>query len=399
MKARLRTYLDLFRYYTLSREDYYQCMKKELPSTLYSMWHLSLLASFAMLGFAVLSYMAAFSSGEDIVLTVNKSLQNGVVFSTAIVIIILFGILVRYLYQRHKQGKTIRYMYIYMLGVFNYSFIVGIHIYVTVFSYSETPSILFAMFMICGLLLIFAPPLFNLSLILSAMSTFIIFAFSFMEPQYQADAIFNVIFATVVGIFFTWCINAYRAQAGSNSIKLEEEREKLNIQATTDTLTGLHNRRYFLEHANMRLQECLRNNEEASIILFDIDKFKSVNDTYGHATGDVVICAVSEVASSQLRPYDLIARYGGEEYIVFLPRTSVSVAQDVAERIRKSVEGNVINFQSVSLKCTISLGVAKSSTSEPVDLDELIAVADDALYRAKEGGRNRVETACPMQPT
>ena len=392
MLTKLRTLFDLFRYYTLSREDYYNCMEKELPSTLYSMWHLSLLLTLSMFNTALRSYIAAFTGGDELSLITNRNLRIGVMFSVVIIVAILFGILVRHLYLKHKQGKTIRYVYIYALGVFNYSLVMGINIYRNVFLDPDTPSIIFAMFMICGLLLIFAPPLFNLTLMLTAMAAFIFVTITYMAPQYRAAAIDNAVFAVVVGIFFTWCVNVYRAQAASNGIKLEEQRKKLDLQATIDILTGVHNRRYFIEHANIRLQECARFKRESALILFDIDKFKSVNDTYGHAAGDAVICAVAEATTGQLRPYDLFARYGGEEFIVFLPETGASTARKVAERLRKIVENHVTHFQSKALNCTISLGVA-ANDGGPVELNELINAADRALYRAKEGGRNRVEIA------
>jgi len=369
-------------------------MKKELPSTLYSMWHLSLLVTFSMFNTALRSYTAAFTNGGELSLITNKNLFYGVISSVIIVITMLFGIFVRHLYLWHKQGNTIRYAHMYALGVFNYLLVLGIKIYKNIFIDPDTPSVIFAMFMMFGLLLIFAPPLFNLVLILAIMAVFVFVTNSFVSPQYQAAAVDNAIFmdAVVVGIFFTWCVNVYRAQAASNGIKLEEERKKSELQATIDVLTGLHNRRYFIEHASIRLQECARFKRESALILFDIDKFKSVNDTYGHAAGDAIICAVAEATSKQLRPYDLFARYGGEEYIVFLPETGADTAQRVAERLRKAVENQITHFQSVALNCTISLGVAVSG-GKPAELNELINAADSALYRAKEGGRNKVEIA------
>ena len=165
---------------------------------------------------------------------------------------------------------------------------------------------------------------------------------------------------------------------------------KLEIYATTDALTGLYNRRYFSEHSKMRFDECMRMEEPISVIIFDIDFFKSVNDTYGHAGGDAVLAAVSDISKKQLRAYDLIARYGGEEFAVLLPNTGAEKALEIAERLRKSVENHTTQFLNSSINCTISLGVAVSNDDCP-ELERLIDKADNALYCAKLSGRNRVE--------
>ena len=170
--------------------------------------------------------------------------------------------------------------------------------------------------------------------------------------------------------------------------EIERLMSKLENQASTDPMTGLYNRRFFMEHADLRLKECLRNNKSFSIIYYDIDKFKSVNDIYGHAAGDAIICTVAEISSNQVRPYDLVARFGGEEFIIFLPDADIEVAEMIAERLRKSVEEKEIDHDSQMLNVTISLGVVNSEGNMS-DLNELIGIADKALYEAKEGGRNR----------
>ncbi|MCL2019439.1 MAG: diguanylate cyclase [Oscillospiraceae bacterium] len=165
---------------------------------------------------------------------------------------------------------------------------------------------------------------------------------------------------------------------------------ELEHHATFDTLTGIHNRRYFIEYVTIRLHEAERLKQCAAVILFDIDKFKDVNDTYGHAAGDEVLSSIAKLISAQMRPYDLFARYGGEEFILFLPDTNKRLAIEIAERIRTSAENHVIQYESVSITRTLSIGLAVSSNGTD-KLETLIEIADAALYRAKEGGRNRVE--------
>ena len=165
---------------------------------------------------------------------------------------------------------------------------------------------------------------------------------------------------------------------------------KLEQQATTDVLTGAYNRLFFMEHAAMTLSECKRKKEGFAVLLFDIDKFKYVNDTYGHSAGDAVLCSTVRLISELLRPYDLFARYGGEEFILVLSDTDAERTYDVAERIRVAMEGHVTEYESNKITRTISTGVAVSGDGS-ANLQEMIDKADSALYRAKENGRNRVE--------
>jgi len=170
---------------------------------------------------------------------------------------------------------------------------------------------------------------------------------------------------------------------------------KLEVLAVTDALTGLYNRRYFTEYFKIRFSECIRKKQPASIILGDIDCFKLINDTYGHAGGDAVLVAFSDVIKKQLRSYDLIARYGGEEFIILLPDTGVERALEIAERLRKAIEKHETNFLSNNIKCTISLGIAvNDGNGDLIEFEKLIDKADVALYHAKENGRNRVEIEC-----
>ena len=167
---------------------------------------------------------------------------------------------------------------------------------------------------------------------------------------------------------------------------------KLEQQATTDVLTGANNRLYFMEHAENRLAESKRNKKGFAILLFDIDKFKSVNDTYGHSAGDAVLKSTVYLIAELLRPYDLFARYGGEEFILALSNTDADRAQDVAERIRVAMEEHITEFESNKINRTVSVGVAISHDGS-ADLNDMIDAADDALYIAKESGRNQVKTA------
>lgn len=166
--------------------------------------------------------------------------------------------------------------------------------------------------------------------------------------------------------------------------------------ATLDALTGFNNRRQLEERIKQEVSSAKRQKRNLCAIMTDVDFFKSANDTYGHAVGDLVLKTISRVIKMQLRDYDIAGRYGGEEFSIILPYTKLSEAQMVAERLRKAVEKTKIDISKVNsdvteknIGVTISLGVAEYSPDD--DENTLLQKADKALYRAKENGRNRVE--------
>lgn len=163
--------------------------------------------------------------------------------------------------------------------------------------------------------------------------------------------------------------------------------------ATLDALTGFYNRRQLEERVKQEVSSAKRQKRNLCAIMTDIDFFKSVNDTYGHAAGDLVLKTVSREIKSQLRDYDVAGRYGGEEFIILLPFTNLEEAKMVAERLRKAVETKKIDISKIhpdkkDISVTISLGVAQFNNKEYEKV--LIRNADKALYKAKESGRNKV---------
>lgn len=165
--------------------------------------------------------------------------------------------------------------------------------------------------------------------------------------------------------------------------------EKLNNQATHDELTGLYNRRYILQRLENALQDTWRYQTACSIALIDIDHFKLVNDRYGHGIGDLVLKGFAARIQEELRQGDIFARYGGEEFLLVLPMTELEAATRLVDRLRKNVEDNPTIHEPVAIHIQCSFGVAQLHPDEAVH--NCIARADEALYRAKESGRNRVE--------
>jgi two-component system cell cycle response regulator len=169
---------------------------------------------------------------------------------------------------------------------------------------------------------------------------------------------------------------------------LMEESQRL---ATEDPLTGLLNRRAFLAHMEVEVARCQRYSLPLSLLLIDIDHFKSINDTHGHAAGDQALSAVGAALKREMRVPDLEARWGGEELVVALTNTDLKGGAIVAERVRKALEALVISTASTSFKLTASIGVA--SFQAPERFADLVERADRAMYAAKKGGRNRVVVA------
>lgn len=170
--------------------------------------------------------------------------------------------------------------------------------------------------------------------------------------------------------------------------KLAEER--LRQLAITDSLTHVYNRRHFFSLAQNELERAKRYERDLSIILFDIDHFKAVNDSFGHLIGDQVLETLAAYCRSNLRSFDTIGRFGGEEFIILLPETNLRRAAQIAERLRRQALAIHIPTEQGSPSITISLGVAAIKPGQSASLDELVSTADQALYRAKEEGRNQV---------
>jgi diguanylate cyclase (GGDEF)-like protein len=170
---------------------------------------------------------------------------------------------------------------------------------------------------------------------------------------------------------------------------LADHADRFKILATVDGLTGLFNRRHFLSLAEIEWNKYQRYRHPISLVLFDIDRFKSINDSFGHYAGDQVITQIAGICQQHKRKSDVVARFGGEEFLILLPETNLATGQRVAERLRRQVEMSAFPIASNSIDATISVGVAEANPTMNSIFD-LIKLADRALYMAKYTGRNRV---------
>ena len=172
--------------------------------------------------------------------------------------------------------------------------------------------------------------------------------------------------------------------------------EQMERMATTDGLTGLVNHRTFQSRAEEALAQAKRYGRKCSVILTDIDHFKSVNDTYGHPTGDMVLRGVAAILKDKARDTDIVARYGGEEFAIVMPETDTKGAQVIAERIREAVKAEIFQTEMGPLRITMSLGIA-TCPDHGAEKQTLVDLADQCLYHAKRHGRNQTITVAQMQ--
>jgi len=173
------------------------------------------------------------------------------------------------------------------------------------------------------------------------------------------------------------------------NIQLEEARQQLELLSITDPLTGLYNRRHFdLALVNESVR-CKRYRHPLSLCIMDIDHFKQVNDEYGHPTGDIVLKELARILQNHLRETDTIARYGGEEFAAILPETDQATAMMIAERLRATIEHHSFETDAGSIRMSVSIGLCSVCRSK-IDIDELLQATDEALYVAKNKGRNQI---------
>jgi diguanylate cyclase (GGDEF)-like protein len=173
--------------------------------------------------------------------------------------------------------------------------------------------------------------------------------------------------------------------------EIADEKQKLfHHQSITDTLTGLYNLRHVLDEGERIFEHAKRNQEPTAILIFDIDYFKLVNDTFGHSTGDAVLRKLADTCRQSVRETDLLARYGGDEFVAVLPNTHPTVAMEIAERLCKAVETAAFDDgRGNKVHITISIGIA-CDHNQGLLFDAALKNADKALYQAKHEGRNRI---------
>ena len=186
-----------------------------------------------------------------------------------------------------------------------------------------------------------------------------------------------------------------RLRAGARIVELQDSliqaREALRDLAMHDPLTQLLNRRATMDILTSELSRSARDPKPLTLMMVDIDHFKSVNDRFGHPAGDAVLCEVARRLRTSIRTYDAVGRFGGEEFLIVAPGCDAAPGLAQAERLREVVSSGPVQLKDLSIDVTVSVGVATSPEPQPEELEALLSAADEALYRAKKNGRNRVE--------
>ena len=172
--------------------------------------------------------------------------------------------------------------------------------------------------------------------------------------------------------------------------ELQELNEKLMHLASTDALTGISNRRVFFEQSQFQIDLSLRQKTPLCLLVLDIDKFKTINDTFGHSAGDSVLCQFTKIIESNLRKTDIFGRIGGEEFAILLIDTDLEAAARVAEKLRECVFHSKVLYKNREIFFSVSIGVSQHCENDKF-IEEFLVRSDDLLYRAKENGRNRIE--------
>ncbi|MFN8382965.1 MAG: GGDEF domain-containing protein [Anaerolineales bacterium] len=208
----------------------------------------------------------------------------------------------------------------------------------------------------------------------------------FTDPLSSWFALLGLV-SIVTWTFYFFLVNSARLE-----LDLESARSELMQLAMTDPLTGLYNRRHFFERAEIEFERAKRQEHSISFLLMDVDGFKDINDKFGHDAGDAVMLHLSDILPGEVRVFDLVARYGGDEFIVMLVDVPEDQSYQIAERIREVVSRSPVAFDFQAINIQLSLGIA-SFMDEDGDLKTILRRADSALYQAKQHGKNRVFTA------
>jgi diguanylate cyclase (GGDEF)-like protein len=387
----LRNALYSWRFYKRGREDYAKSMEQLFPKNLHGIWIVSLfLATFLIISsLTVLPFMhdvhAVLEQRGVLVAIINFSLGIGAIF---------FAFYARHKYRQYQQGERISNALIYALVLILYIAIILTGIHQSVWSNPEDRAVLFMVFLVCALFLVNASPVFNLTLIVSAVIFFIISTITYKEPNEWVMDLLNLIAVVPIAIAYSWYVNFYRMSATINEVRLEEERDKYRSQSTLDELTGLNNRRDFMQ----RFQRYLTNPREADknkylcLAIIDIDHFKDYNDHYGHPQGDECLRALGSALNSlRESPGAYAARIGGEEFALLWFGEDIGGIKNAIAHVQQQIKNlHIPHAKSPTAQhVTVSIGMHATPYGTFDNTDAIYNLADNALYQAKTSGRNR----------
>lgn len=322
----------------------------------------------------------------------------GIMFSHLglLVLMVIVAFIARRLLQSEMASLT--RLYIFQFATILITLIFGIVIVAV--DQLVTPNItpFFVIVIVISLIYLIRPIIYIPLLLLTSIFFFISIGFTQSDPAILLSNRVNGFTITGIGMLISiilWESNitnlTQKAYIERQQQKLEESNERLSYYATHDSMTGLINRREFLHVVDHELLRMKRYNFAATIILTDIDSFKAINDQFGHPIGDEVLVAFARCLKDEVREIDSVARWGGEEFIIFLPETPLAAGLEVAERIRHRIESESFLTDDGVVKITASFGVSELTGVSDASFIKCYERADRLLYIAKQSGRNIVK--------
>jgi diguanylate cyclase (GGDEF)-like protein len=258
-------------------------------------------------------------------------------------------------------------------------------------TYNITPFLLTCI--VCGTVFLIRPLISFIIYSATYLAYYFLIALTITNQEMLLSNRVNGITAIGIGLLLSIILWNYSYTNITQKRRIEMQQKQLEQMAYYDSLTDLPNRRLFEKLIEQELASMHRHGHESVVIMLDIDDFKSINDTYGHPVGDEILRQLAHLLNSNIRKYDTVSRFGGEEFIILMPKTSLEGGAVFAERLRKLIMEEKFIVGSITLQITCSFGVSLLSVNEGQDSEDCYFLADKSLYKAKQSGKNRVEIA------
>jgi diguanylate cyclase (GGDEF)-like protein len=379
MDIKKRNVFEVWRFYTLGREDYLYCMQKSFIANLNNLIQINLILA----GLSVLFSIFPVFVEKNAVKAAAYLVSGG----TALVL----AYIARYFYRRQIMKNDVGRLTYHILAVTLFANIMAFGIYVGVWSNPDMLAVNFMVFLVCAFFLFSNPLVLNLTMQLTAVAVFAVSAVITKDASIWVYDIMNVTVALCVSVIFTWYITKYRLLTVLNESKLEKERNTYYDQSTVDELTKLKNRRDFM----LTFQRYLTSNRGTDnflcLAIIDIDFFKNYNDYYGHPQGDECLKMVSNALAGMRDTASVYAaRIGGEEFaLLWFAKERSGIDNDILRIMQMIWHLNIPHAKSgVAQRITVSMGVHIVRCGTDGSVQAIYDMADSALYEAKRGGRN-----------
>jgi diguanylate cyclase (GGDEF)-like protein len=335
-------------------------------------------------------FLFAFTKSYDTL--VLKTWSQGIIASHSVLLVLMIGFfLTTHRLKKRTEPNTTMFVLQYIVVVVIMASGIAIVTFDQLVTTNITPFLLICI--ICGSVFLIRPLASFMIYVASYMAYYYSIALTITDQQILLSNRVNGITAVGVGFLLSFIIWHYNYTNIIQKRRIESQQKQLEQMAYYDPLTDLPNRRLLEKLIKRELASVQRYGQETVIIMLDVDDFKLINDTYGHQVGDSILMQLADLLQNNVRETDTVARFGGEEFIILMPNTSVEEGYSFAERIRKTIMEKVFSVGSVTLQITSSFGVSSMGDINSQNLEDYYLLADKALYLAKQSGKNRVEKA------